>query len=387
MSKPTPVCPAPVRVEHIAPQDLAPRSLSIVVFGPGRGEAIVVFLPDGSIGIVDGCREPRREDDPEGRGDPVRELLHSYRAIRPDFRIRFVCLTHPHADHYAGLGRLMRAYRDRVDAAWEAIPAAGDYRRNLVEFVTRRRDRLVSNDESEIKGLERVFDAFSEHCDTKASSYAVLGVDTNLLKTEVAGHPLSVDAWAPHGADVRAAVSGLAEASDALGRGETAAGHDPNRMSGALSIVWGGGGVLLAGDTLRATGNHVGWSGARELAKRAPLQVVNVAHHASREAHDGELWASLGPPLAIVTPFQHGTGGNPPQKAELEELSKTCTVALTCRPAWMKGGARSAGGKAGIVSETPRAAFHAVGISLDAKGNLTRFLLAKEALVFDDKAQ
>ena len=91
----------PLRPTRLSAEHLPKGTLSIAVFGPGKGEAIVVRLPDGSVGVVDGCREPK--DTETGRGDPVRELLDRIKC--PE--LAFVCLTHPHDDHYAGLGRLL----------------------------------------------------------------------------------------------------------------------------------------------------------------------------------------------------------------------------------------------------------------------------------------
>jgi glyoxylase-like metal-dependent hydrolase (beta-lactamase superfamily II) len=45
-------------------------------------------------------------------GDPMRELLNGLEASGggpAPFRLAFVCLTHPHDDHYGGLGRLLGA--------------------------------------------------------------------------------------------------------------------------------------------------------------------------------------------------------------------------------------------------------------------------------------
>src|SRR5690606_8924893 len=91
--------------------------LSLLGFGPGHGEAMVLILPDGSLGVVDGCREPT-DADPNGVGDPVRAFVGAWLAAAPRRRIRFVALTHPHADHYAGLGRLIEAHDEEIDKLW-----------------------------------------------------------------------------------------------------------------------------------------------------------------------------------------------------------------------------------------------------------------------------
>jgi glyoxylase-like metal-dependent hydrolase (beta-lactamase superfamily II) len=148
--------PAPEYVDEILPAHLPQGALSIAVFGPGRGEAIVVRLPDGSIGVVDGCREPTGGAK-DGRGDPVRELLRRIEKAGPvptPFRLAFVCLTHPHDDHYPGLGRLLEAYERRVDHVWTVTQMTGKYARALPEWVELTRGGKCSlPDDATIAGL------------------------------------------------------------------------------------------------------------------------------------------------------------------------------------------------------------------------------------------
>ncbi|HZI07816.1 MAG TPA: MBL fold metallo-hydrolase, partial [Archangium sp.] len=166
--------PHPTRVDQIRPEHLDDGALSLVVFGPGRGEAMVVLLPDGRVGVVDGCREPSSPD--TGRGDPVREFLSALEqraGLRGEtFRIAFVCLTHPHDDHYAGLGRLLEAYRGRVDAVW-SVPEVGDRYaealRSFVEVTHAGREPLP--DDVKIRGLKRVLAELVEAHERQGSSF------------------------------------------------------------------------------------------------------------------------------------------------------------------------------------------------------------------------
>ena len=59
--------PDPERATQIDPTHLDPGKLGLIVFGPGHGEAIVLVFPDGTVGTIDGCREPDRD-----RGQQVR---------------------------------------------------------------------------------------------------------------------------------------------------------------------------------------------------------------------------------------------------------------------------------------------------------------------------
>lgn len=381
------------RVSRIQPSDFAPQSLSIVVFGPGRGEAILVILPDGSVGVVDGCAEPDRGNE-AGLGDPVRELLLDYEIACPDFKFSFACLTHPHADHYGGLGRLMTAYHGRIERAWEAPTVSGGYQQKLLEYVVRSRcrDGTIPGDEPELKGLERVFEAFRQFRSSNKINYKHLGYEMPLLEDAVLGHPLTIRAWAPHATDVQSALEDLTVALEAGVNEGVVRSHDPNRMSGALLITWGEAGILLAGDALCEDHRCVGWSAARELAHKQAIQVVNVAHHASDAAHDARLWAAMSPELAIVTPFLNAEDGQPPRPDAIARLAASCTVAITSPPQWPrkaknpKPSTPSAKRRSiNKVSMRPLSADpgrHAVSVSLDPSGRIVRLVIAEGADIY-----
>src|SRR5450759_4755041 len=75
--------------------------LSVVVFGPGYGESIVLRAgtDDGRVwGVVDCARRERRGESV----NPAYDLLAAH-----DGRPSLVLLTHPHADHTAGMAAII----------------------------------------------------------------------------------------------------------------------------------------------------------------------------------------------------------------------------------------------------------------------------------------
>jgi beta-lactamase superfamily II metal-dependent hydrolase len=383
-------------VDEILPEHLPEKELSIAVFGPGEGEAIVIRLPDGSVGVVDGCREP-------DSGDPVRELLTKLENAMPDprsFRLRFVCLTHPHADHYRGLGRLIEAYAGRIDHLWTVTHSTPQYEKALPAWL-----ELIqagsAPDSADLGGLQRVLNRFHDEKQrvqrANPNGFSHLSHNKQLLSMQgVVGHDLRVEACGPADDDLDEALKQLvailieADKTRAVPRG-----HDPNLTSGALLVRWGKAAVLLAGDLLRGDKPHSGWQRARQQIDY-PVQVVNVAHHASAEAHDDGLWANMRPALAIVTPFKHGKKPNPPRPEQITALARDSVVAITSPPAWdgerhRPVGARSTrlsryGSKNAALTIVPKdrhdARRNAVAVSLDATGKITRFVLSGDADVY-----
>src|SRR5687768_11084144 len=79
-----------------------PEHLRLHVLGGAAGESIVLGLPGGKWGVVDCyCRDvgsPAR--------NPTLQLLKQEGARE----LEFVCLTHPHDDHYRGMSHLFESF-------------------------------------------------------------------------------------------------------------------------------------------------------------------------------------------------------------------------------------------------------------------------------------
>jgi hypothetical protein len=387
--------PEPTYVAEILPEHLPIGMLSIAVFGPGEGEAIVVRLPDGSVGVVDGCREPR-----SGSPDPVRELLahieHDPATPRP-FALRFVCLTHPHDDHYAGLGRLLEAYQGRVERVWTVAHVTTRTAKALMAWIDQTRaGRDAVPDAGKLKGLERVIERIHAARTRHGARLRLLQAGVPVLGAEDVAPPVTITACGPADDDLMNAAIELDAALVALAGNERAASrYDPNLTSGALLVRWEAAAVLLAGDLLIGSRRYSGWGVAREHAD-CKVQVVNVAHHASEEAHDDPLWTTMQPTLAIVTPFKSATGAQPPRPGQIMTLARSAVVAITSPPAWSDVPGQPRGLRLPAVpiaaehaerrilaARTAAARRNAVAVSLDAAGDITRFVLAGQADVYE----
>jgi beta-lactamase superfamily II metal-dependent hydrolase len=389
------------RVDRISGSDLTTGLLWVVVFGPGHGEAILVRLPDERVGIVDGCREPE--------GDcPVTQLLAE---LSPP-RLLFACLTHPHEDHYKGLGRLLATRPGLVDHVWHVLAMTSNECKAVLKYAKascrpiRGKKRPKLPDAAEWRGVERVFNAIMTSATNGAHRRQLLA-ERALLREVVDGsnHPFEVEAWGPTDNDVTdALLKFVARRGPRIPRDDL-----PNQVSGALLLRWGRARVLLAGDLYAQVHHHEGWGPARGAAAREKrVQVVNVAHHASETAYDPQLWAAMNPLLAIVTPFKYAGLNNksepcqPPKPSDIRRLiSNTCEVAITAEPRWIGASMtpaaprrRNAGGLAkkpttppagvspllgayaGVDSDDGR---NAIAVGLDSRGTIVDVILGGAA--------
>ncbi len=389
----------PEYVDEILPEHLPDNHLSIVVFGPGVGEAILVRLPDGTIGVVDGCREPKAR---KGQGDPIRELLAKFeRTAKSPLRLEFVCLTHPHTDHFRGLGKLIQAYQGRIDHLWTVSKMIRRYEESLVEWLEIIRAGSAPDD-ADLGGLTLLIEQMHHQKKHLAASnpngYAQLSTNKPLLRRAYGGYDIVIEACGPSDNDIDEAHEQLFSILDAARKGEKVSRtHDPNMTSGALLLRWNEAAVLLAGDLLNGKEISSGWHRAAEQIN-CKVQVVNVAHHASEEAHHEALWSKMTPALAIVTPFMHGKGSYPPRPHRIAELAKSSTVAITSPPDWdgesnppksLRPGktiprlpVASPHLSAPVAKDSFAARKNAVAVSLDSAGIIQKFVLAGQADVY-----
>jgi len=375
-------------VGTISPEHLADGLLSIVVFGSGTGEAIVVKLPDGKVGVVDGCRRKADAD------DPVQALVEKLKVDR----LLFACLTHPHEDHFAGLADVVKAF-DPEHLIW----AGTEHQRLLEHFAKSFRDFQIASqaiaDGVDPRELEMLVDEFVRRSQRKSRSRTgprsrAQSLSDHKLLLTIPHDSETIELWgvlptttALHRALGKNSAAGEPPAEDQEPvLGET----DANEISGAMLIRWGAASVLLAGDSLIGRANHhEGWAAADWIP--APVQIVKVAHHASSGAHSDELWDRLKPQVALVTPFRNAVGTQPPRETMLSKLcAATEILVLTARPAWWAKrsvlSARPAWDIAPPLAGTPfdcaqpaSQSYGAVSVSIDKAGTVKRVVAAGAA--------
>ena len=88
------------------------KTLSIKVFYVGAGDCIVLKLPDGAIGLVDSCVPPWCD------ATPALDYLRKQGGA-----LSFMCLTHPHLDHYGGMLQLVNDNSIDIAEFWHPFHA------------------------------------------------------------------------------------------------------------------------------------------------------------------------------------------------------------------------------------------------------------------------
>ncbi len=106
--------------------------LKLHVFDVGHGDSLLLEFPDGkSYGIID-CHHHRKSHRGFGQeydSDEPKMLTYFRKLVEDGVEpvVEFVCLTHPHLDHYRGYARLLRGLMDLnipILAYWDFGPSS-----------------------------------------------------------------------------------------------------------------------------------------------------------------------------------------------------------------------------------------------------------------------
>jgi competence protein ComEC len=128
------------------------RELKIHFVNVNHGDATIIELPDKSehdarFGVVD--FGAKLGSDRRFATEYLQALVNLRRDddTNFDFSIEFACVTHPHNDHYGGLGRFMDAFSDSADPVQNKIKAFWDcgFRTNSLTYNQALQEVLQNN--------------------------------------------------------------------------------------------------------------------------------------------------------------------------------------------------------------------------------------------------
>ncbi len=295
--------------------------LEVHVLGAGKGESVVIKLPNGLWGVVD-CYASSTSD---ADSNPTISFLKG-KGVK---QLEFLCLTHPHDDHFFGMTTLIDEFKPRE--FWRAGCLAPEHIKLLARYYR-------------IAGIADGVAAFTKSSKELVGVYAKIRekVKSEEIKVKRAQslmtlypEPASmtggfqIDCIAPSGTQVEryegaiwSCINEDNEIAERLMRSQ----H--NNISLVLRLVYGKTRVLLGGDLEKQ-----GWEevvreyGANSLAACA----VKVSHHGSTNGYCAGLWqhfSSNGKPIAVVAPSRLH---NLPKAAALQDIGKfAAKVYSTC---------------------------------------------------------
>ncbi len=295
--------------------------LEIHVIGGRKGESIVVRFPGDCWGVVDNYTPVLRE--PES--NRTLQLLKS----RNVERLSFLCLTHPHVDHYRGMHHLLRAFSPNRIWIFGATTHRDLYAKvAALSKVQAESSHFQSEEDEAADELVEILDWIRNECRNRQRRIPLevkrLQLGMSLLKLD-SDPPLCVSAVGASGGRALVYEDSLSDCfrPDGGGLRERVPREQHNIISGGLLIDYGQARIILGGDIDREgwkeTLNTVG----KEMGLRS--QLIKVSHHGSSTGYCDGLWEAFSPgrsAVAVLTPYTSQGLPNPGALAHISQHAR-----------------------------------------------------------------
>ena len=270
--------------------------LSIWVLNAGEGDSIVLRFPDESWAVVD-------SNVPPGSKEPPALRLLREKRVR---NLSFVCLTHPHADHYSGLAEILGCYEGRIGGLWMFCIDSAHVRKFLI--AQHQKSSTTPGRLKQYLELQTIFQVFQK-MGKKGLTYQLVGG----LRLPSCGD-VTIDCLSPLSRDINEYQNQLARCTEP--QHYTA---QENLLSSVLRLRYGLCTILLSSDAPTKSWPRV-W---KETVKRRESFVANavkVSHHGSREGHHEEIWKKMLAPQQTHAAISAGVGHGHPDPSVLQSL-------------------------------------------------------------------
>ena len=301
--------------------------IEVSIFGPGKGESVLVHLGHGKWIIVDSCVDQQTDN------VPVMDYLRDL-GVSVENDVSMILGTHAHDDHIAGISRVFDDCKDAFFACSSALTReefAAVLEEDLQAQLSLRRSSY-----SEYREIHRLVDLRRE----------ASGGNRRFLKRAIEDLPLLDLKWSDGS---RSKVTCLSPSNEAVTRSlrklagtwakpgapRQLADADPNEFSVALWIEALDKVVLLGADLLKGP-MGCGWSGILSgfiPATRASL--FKVPHHGAPNADDAKVWDQLleDEPVALLAPYRAGSRPRPDTADRRRICGRTSRAYITAAPA------------------------------------------------------
>jgi beta-lactamase superfamily II metal-dependent hydrolase len=269
--------------------------LELHVLGGGKGESIVLKLPDGRWGVVD-CYNASPSD---------RDANATTRFLRGRgvTKLFFACLTHPHDDHFLGMVELIKEFQP--EEFWRFGCLSHEHVRNLMLYNRLLAARSADDDLSRSAAeLLELFAVARDGAKEGKMTVCRLNSRTNPYPSRTdKDSTFQIECLSPTGRQIEHYEAAI---KDCVGRDGKIYKKTPrsvhNNISVVLKITYRNTKVILGGDLE----NH-GWRDVLLEIDGSNLQAsaVKVSHHGSSNGYCDGLWerfSAEGKPIAVVAP-------------------------------------------------------------------------------------
>jgi len=265
--------------------------LQIYLFGASLGESIVLKLPNGAWAVID-CFASSPSNP---QTNPAHKLLSAQRVST----LEFLCLTHPHVDHFMGMSRLILDFQVKKFWGFGGLqPPDFDL---LKTFFTADAATDTNPDSKErAREISNIF----EEIQAKGISHQAVSAKTLIYPASIDSRtPIRIWGLAPSGRSTNEYKLKLYKSTKGKKFKSALPKSDHNLISSAFLVEFGRTRIILGGDVeTEAWQDVLDDEPVRDLSAHA----VKVPHHGSSNGYCPGLWdhfAANGKPVAILTPY------------------------------------------------------------------------------------
>jgi hypothetical protein len=286
----------------------ATTEFEISLFGPGKGESIVLHLGFGVWAIVDSCRNSET-----GKAAALDYL--DVIGVGPD-AVTLVIASHWHDDHVRGLSDVLKSCSSAQFVFSEMLKR--DQFQRLVE--TGRRSMLTTSGTTEFAGVMRTLTLRKRRTGKQPRQYATPNRVLWERNTD------QIRSLSPSDQGIEATLGRLAQyLPEARAIKRRIGDPRPNDASVVLWVRVGETVVLLGGDLQKKKSPEMGWLAILDSPVAVPQRasLFKVPHHGAFNAHEDRVWTELldAQPEALVTPF------TPSRLPTLSDQQRICGLA------------------------------------------------------------
>lgn len=279
-------------------------TVEVSIFGPGKGESIVLHLGDQRWAIIDSCRE-------QGTGKVAALNYLTRIGINPASNGDLVVATHAHDDHIAGLAEVVEVSESAKFVSSSAIVSEEFWSMAQADSVGEQLMRQAIYRE-----YRAIFDTLTSRKSKTSGALHLRALPMRTLLTVpgVGGYGRgSITALSPSDEAVTRSLTALASSLPKKGEQRRVQVADPNEFAVAVWVSAGGHRLLLGADLLKGPAG-CGWTAV--LSSWSPeerAEVFKVPHHGAPNAHHSHVWSDLleSEPVALVAPYRAGVRPRP----------------------------------------------------------------------------
>ena len=276
----------------------AADEIEVSVFGPGKGECIVLHVGNGRWVVVDSCIEP-------GDSWSVAERYLRGLGVALESQVDMVVATHWHDDHIGGIARLL----EQCKAAQFACSAAMS-RTEFWQYVMQMGTGSLATDGAKVREFTKVLAILeSEHRLPLRAATESCELRTWPANQMPHGERCLLRSFSPSDLEHQLFLQWLATMKPAhMQPTRSAVDPEHNVTAVVLHLQFSSCSVLLGADMEIHGDPRRGWAAvvATALAREAmPAAVNKVAHHGSINGYLEEAWIKLleAAPVSVVTPY------------------------------------------------------------------------------------